>query len=235
MRFTPISLAGRRRLAPSRLGVGLGFLALGLAALPFADLSTGRHDPWAVLAKMTAGFLRPDFSAVENLGTAAAMTLAFAFCGVATGAVAGFGLALGFGFAPLRWLAAALRSVHELIWALLLMAASGPSASTGVAALGLAYAGIFAKVYAEILDEADPRPAAHLPGRISAVTQFFYGRLRSRCRRCAPIRSIGSNAVCAPARCWASSACRPWVSSSTLFSNKAPMARSRRCCSSIMR
>jgi phosphonate transport system permease protein len=52
-----------------------------------------------------------------------------------------------------------LRSIHELLWAVLLLAAFGLSQLTAVLAIAIPYAGILAKVFAEMLDEA-PRDAA---------------------------------------------------------------------------
>ncbi|MBD3222295.1 hypothetical protein GF314_13740 [bacterium] len=58
-----------------------------------------------------------------------------------------------------RLLAAALRSVHELLWAVLFLAALGITPLAAVAAIALPYAGTLAKVFGEMIDEA-PRPAA---------------------------------------------------------------------------
>jgi phosphonate transport system permease protein len=58
-----------------------------------------------------------------------------------------------------RLVAALLRSVHELLWAVLFLAAFGVTPLAAVAALTLPYAGTLAKVFAEMIDEA-PRPAA---------------------------------------------------------------------------
>lgn len=56
-----------------------------------------------------------------------------------------------------RLLSNLLRSVHELIWAVLLLAALGHGHLVAVVAIGLPYAGTLAKIFAELLDEA---PAA---------------------------------------------------------------------------
>ena len=152
------------------------FLALALLALPFADLSLGNHDAGAALARMLSGFLRPDFSAVEEIGRAIWLTIAFAVAGVAAGASAGLVLAPFYHLRAVRWLCIALRSVHELFWALVLMQILGIAPITGVLAIALPYAGIFAKVFSEQLDEADPRPAQVLPPRTDALSRFLYAR-----------------------------------------------------------
>ncbi|ADZ69706.1 PhnE/PtxC family ABC transporter permease [Polymorphum gilvum] len=160
----------------TRLQVTGAFLLLGLAALPFADLGLAGHDPWSALGRMAAGFLAPDFGAVEQIGRALLLTVAFAVAGVAAGALAGLALAPFYGLRAVRWPCIALRSVHELFWALLLMQALGIGAATGVLAIALPYAGIFAKVFAEYLEEADQRPSKVLPPGVDGLSRFLYAR-----------------------------------------------------------
>jgi len=52
-----------------------------------------------------------------------------------------------------RTLIIGLRSVHELLWAVLLLAALGLSPGTAVIALALPFTGTLAKVFSELLDE----------------------------------------------------------------------------------
>ncbi len=58
-----------------------------------------------------------------------------------------------------RGLIAGLRSVHELLWAMLLLAAFGRSDLAAVFAIALPYAGVLAKIFSEMIDET-PRDAA---------------------------------------------------------------------------
>jgi phosphonate transport system permease protein len=161
-------------VTPARVCVGLLLLAIFL--LPFADLSIVGRSPWPIAVSILSGFLHPDFTTVESLGYASVLTISFGFCGLAAGVAAGLAMALLYGFRSVRLLAAILRSVHELIWALLLLAIFGPTVWTGVSAIALAYAGIFAKVYSEILDEADQRVAQVLPMTTDRMSRFVYGR-----------------------------------------------------------
>ncbi|MEM9623750.1 MAG: ABC transporter permease subunit [Pseudomonadota bacterium] len=55
--------------------------------------------------------------------------------------------------ATLRLCLTAMRSVHELLWALLLLTAMGASPWAAIWALALPYGGTLAKVFAEMLDE----------------------------------------------------------------------------------
>ncbi|CTQ48026.1 PhnE/PtxC family ABC transporter permease [Jannaschia donghaensis] len=150
-----------------------GFAVLTAVAFVLADLSAVRPDPWLTLAAMGRGLLSPDFSDPGGLARATGLTLAFAFCGVAFGAVAGLILAPVYHRAPVRWLCVSVRAVHELFWALLLLNVTGLSPLTGVLAIGLPYAGIFAKVFAEYMEEApDPVP----PG-VGGAVALLWGRL----------------------------------------------------------
>lgn len=58
-----------------------------------------------------------------------------------------------------RLVATALRSVHELIWAILFLAAVGTSPVAAMWAMALPYGGTLAKVFSELLDEAESGPA----------------------------------------------------------------------------
>ncbi len=154
----------------------LGFLLVALAALPFADLGVASLNPWRELGRLLAGALRPSFAAVTARGVA--LTIAFAVVGVFLGAVAGFLLSLGFARSrPVRVICAGLRSVHELFWALLLIQVAGPSPAAGLLAIALPYAGIFAKVFSELIEEADLAAERTLPPGTPAISRFLYARL----------------------------------------------------------
>jgi phosphonate transport system permease protein len=165
--------------AAPRLGyarVSRWFGALAVAALFAADLRVMSLDPWADLGRLLAGLVGPDFPSVEAWSVV--YTVAFAVVGVGVGAGAGFLLAIAIIRAPwVRALCALLRSVHELFWALLLMQIFGLSATTGVLAIALPYAGMCAKVYAEMIEEADLSAVRVLPPGTSAVSAFAYARL----------------------------------------------------------
>lgn len=77
-----------------------------------------------------------------------------------------------------RWLLIILRSVPELIWALVFVRVVGLGPTAGVLAIALTYAGMLGKVYGEILESGDGHATASLlrngSGRLQA---FFYGLL----------------------------------------------------------
>jgi phosphonate transport system permease protein len=76
-----------------------------------------------------------------------------------------------------RVLCACLRSVHELFWALILIQVSGLSPATGILAVAIPYSGIFAKVFAEMIEEADLSAERVLPAGTSIVSRFAYARI----------------------------------------------------------
>lgn len=79
---------------------------------------------------------------------------------------------------PLRGFLIVLRSVPELVWALLLVRALGLGPTAGVLAIAITYAGMLGKVYAEILESVDPSPArAILAAGGSRLAAFAYGLL----------------------------------------------------------
>lgn len=77
-----------------------------------------------------------------------------------------------------RFMAAALRSIHELLWAVLFLAALGRSSLAAVLAIALPYAGTFAKVFSEMLDETRQDAAQALTDSgASRLQAFLFGLL----------------------------------------------------------
>ena len=71
-----------------------------------------------------------------------------------------------------------LRSVPELVWALLLVRVVSLGPTAGVLAIALTYSGMLGKVYAEILESSDARATdALLAGGSSRLASFLYGAL----------------------------------------------------------
>ena len=151
-----------------------------------------------VMRGFLAAFLPPSTSA-EFLGMllrATLQTLAIATAGIALSFVIAVPLALAvthalsvsrIGPGRGRWwgegirvvvriVLAVLRAIPEVVWALVFVRALGLGAGAGVLALAITYGGMLGKVYAEILESGDTRPARALleagSGRLAA---FFYG------------------------------------------------------------
>jgi phosphonate transport system permease protein len=163
----------------NRLAFGntsLAFLISALVCLAVADIAITALNPWAEMLRLVRGILRPDVLAIEAWSVI--WTVAFAVVGVGIGATAGFLLAIAFPrFAAVRVSAMVLRSIHELFWALLLIQVFGLGPATGVLAIAIPYAGIFAKVFAEIIEEADLSAERVLPAGTAAVSAFAFARL----------------------------------------------------------
>jgi phosphonate transport system permease protein len=163
----------------NRLGFGntsLLFIAGALLCLAAADIAVTALNPWGEMLRLLHGLVRPDVLSVEAWSVV--WTVAFAVVGVSLGATAGFLLAIVFPrFAAVRAAAIVLRSIHELFWALLLIQVLGLGPATGVLAIAIPYAGIFAKVFAEIIEETDLSAGRVLPAGTSTVSAFAFARL----------------------------------------------------------
>jgi len=178
------------------------WLVLGMALL-WPLLSVTEFAPWKMLeprslhasARFLAGFVPPATDsgflvqvalgawqtiAIATSGTVLALFLAvpLALCASAslsisslTGRMAPLPFAVRQG---LRGAMVALRTVPELVWALLLVRVVGLGPTAGVLAIGLTYGGMLGKVYAEILESADSHAARTLlangSGRLQAFT-----------------------------------------------------------------
>ena len=77
-----------------------------------------------------------------------------------------------------RWLLIFLRSIPELIWALVCVRVVGLGPAAGVLAIGLTYAGMLGKVYAEILESGDAHSThSILRNGGSRLQALFFGLL----------------------------------------------------------
>ena len=78
----------------------------------------------------------------------------------------------------LRWALIVLRSVPELVWALVFVRVVGLGPTSGVLAIALTYGGMLGKVYGDILESGEPHATQTLlrngSGRLQA---FFYAVL----------------------------------------------------------
>jgi phosphonate transport system permease protein len=196
-------LAARRD--PAWIGRLFALLATGVVAWPLLELTEFR--PWTLLSpeslRPTLHFLGDFFP--PRLEPGFLLMVAHETWRTVAIATAGIVLALGWAIPlalitsrPLsvsalsgrmarlpaafrqavRWLLMLLRSVPELIWALIFVRVVGLGPTSGVLAIALTYAGMLGKVYAEILESGDAQPTQTLlrngSGRLQA---FFYALL----------------------------------------------------------
>ncbi|WP_423934036.1 phosphonate ABC transporter, permease protein PhnE [Comamonas sp. 23] len=161
----------------------------GFSLAPFFD-SNNLKVVGGFLAQFLPPETRPEF--LGYLGQASLETLAIATAGMALALVLALPLSyLASGAArekvslnPItRSVLTILRGVPELVWALVFVRVFGLGPAAGVLALVLTYGGMLAKVYAEILESADPAPARALrasgAGRLQAL---LYGALPQAAR-----------------------------------------------------
>ena len=152
-------------------------VAVSVISWIYADIEIITQDPWNEVMRMVTGMVTPDFLETDNLIAAIVNTIAFAILGVAFGNILGFFFALAFHFRLVRAGCAFIRAIHELFWALIFLQVFGLSALTGILALAIPYSGIFAKVYAEILEEADTTSLKTISQSTSRISVFVFVRL----------------------------------------------------------
>jgi len=153
-----------------------------------------------VMGRFLAGFWPPEVGSefLRLLGRATLETLAMATAGLAlalllavplsliatralsistllNGRSRGAGRLLRY---PVRVILVVLRSIPEIVWALLFVRAVGLGPTAGVFAIAITYSGMLGKVYAEIYESVDAQPTrALLQSGSSRLSAFFYAVL----------------------------------------------------------
>jgi phosphonate transport system permease protein len=165
--FNPATLADARSLQATWRFVG--------------DFFPPRHDT-AFLAELARETWRT--IAIATAGLTLAWLIAVPLALLATARLSVSALADRMGFLPavlrqgVRWVLILLRSIPELVWALVFVRVVGLGPTAGVLAIAIAYGGMLGKVYAEILESGDPAPTQALlrngSGRLQA---FLFGTL----------------------------------------------------------
>jgi len=157
--------------------ISLIIAAVGLVALLLADLEISNHDPTSELIRLLHGLVQPSLDVSQYLFDAVFNTIAFALVGLAIGAACGLLLAPYHHLSIVRQSCAFLRSIHELFWALIFLQMFGLSTLTGVLAIAVPYAGIFAKVYDDILAQCPIDSQLVFDPRCSRFSRWAYGPL----------------------------------------------------------
>ena len=183
------------------------FWSLGALALLWPALVLSEFKPWVLLEpgalkpamNFVAGFFPPrtDAEFLALLARETWRTVAMATAGLTLALLLAVPLALlsvrvlsvsamSGATAPMplalrqvvRWVLTLLRSVPELVWALVFVRVVGLGPTSGVLAIALTYSGMLGKVYADILESSDTHACASLmrngAGRLQA---FFYALL----------------------------------------------------------
>jgi len=179
----------------NRARILLGITITSIAAYLYLDISVTELLPKGngvrIVQQFASAALSPEASA-QNIFMAllvtvkyavAAITLAFALAlPLSVLASSSFWIGCGVPCQMLRWLVrsfiALMRSVHELLWAVLLLAAMGLSPISAVIAIAIPYAGTLAKVFSDIIDESSLKAENALNSiGASRWQKFFFGRL----------------------------------------------------------
>jgi phosphonate transport system permease protein len=153
----------------------LGLLALVVASFVSLDLQWAAFlgaDALASMGRFALGFFPPEASPgfLARTGWALLETLAMSAVGTALAVVGGLLLALpasggGWGRAPARLVLNVLRSVPELVWAVLLLILAGLGPLPGTLALALHTSGVLGRLFAESFENAPPDAALALRQR----------------------------------------------------------------------
>jgi phosphonate transport system permease protein len=236
----PIAVPAAPRPRASAL-VAMAAVALALAASVLGSEvdpralfgASGRQ----AIAEFLQGFLHPALSAefLQGLIHPLLETLAIGVAGITLGFLLGFplsvlatdfavlggderstpGTAAAFAEGGVRWAARLIlnlmRSVPDLIWALLFVRAVGLGPLPGVLALGVSYAGVLGKVYSEIYEAtpasgytalraagASPLAAfrfAVLPSALPLVTSYTLYRFDCALRASAILGLVGAGGI----------------------------------------
>jgi len=141
-----------------------------------SDFVPPKHD-----ADFLAELLRETWRtvAIATAGLALAWLLAVPLALLSTARLSLSGLAAPMRPLPtalrqvVRWVLVVLRSIPELVWALLFVRAVGLGPTSGVLAIAITYGGMLGKVYADLLESSDPAATQALlrngSGRLQAL------------------------------------------------------------------
>ncbi len=183
----------RRRLGAALLALALLWPLLQLAEFRPAALFDVRN--LNVIGGFLAGFLPPERSpeflglllkatletlAIATAGIALALLIAAPLAVIATRALSVSAIGPGPGRrggrimrSVCRVVLTVLRAIPEIVWALMFVRVLGLGPAAGVLALAITYGGMLGKVYTEILESTDTRPARALlaagSGRLGAL------------------------------------------------------------------
>ncbi|WP_127480073.1 PhnE/PtxC family ABC transporter permease [Nocardioides pantholopis] len=228
-----------RRPRPGRRPTGRTWAVLWLVVLVWSVLGllpegeVVNPGGWSFFADFWAHAARPELSAdfLADTLDATLTTVAFGVLGTLASVVIGLVLApvmsqtwwapatgspvaralRGAGLLLTRVTVALPRGVHEAVWGLLLIGVLGRDPLVGVLAIAIPFGAITAKVYSELLDEADHAPyemlrrsgagrvsaAAYglLPGLVPAATSYAFYRFECSLRSAVILGMIGAGGL----------------------------------------
>jgi phosphonate transport system permease protein len=163
--------AGSQRAVRSYAGLAAAAFAIA-AAFAYADaFNLARYrDALPTILVLLGDSLPPDFSRLQSWGRPLAETLAMSVCGTVLaaavaaplGALAASGNGLPVLAHAARLLLNLLRSIPDLVWGIMFVAAVGFGPLPGLLALACHSTGMLGKFYAEIIEHVDTAPGEAL-------------------------------------------------------------------------
>lgn len=151
-----------------------GFLLAGFIALFFVDFEISTINPIIELSKIANGILCPSFARFTEIYPSIFTTVAIAIVSITISIIIGSIIAFFYNQWYARAVCIALRSVHEIFWALLLIPIFGLTPLSAVLAITIPFIGIFAKVFSEIESESNKAPRQALSKQTSKLSGFIY-------------------------------------------------------------
>ena len=141
----------------------------------FLALFPPEVSPAFLRLALTASWQTVTFAvAAMTLAVLIGLPLGVLASGQVTGSSGGFRLLT----VGVRLFLAVIRSVHELVWAVLFVTAFGFSSLSAILAIAIPYGGILGRIYGERLVDVPEEPLRALrAGGASPLAVLFYGRL----------------------------------------------------------
>jgi phosphonate transport system permease protein len=174
----------RRRRGVVVLAV-VALMLVSLQVTVIADTDWERIGTLAEIGRSVGRFLAIDFGLVPQLLVPALETFMMASLGTLLGLfislpVAWFGALNITPFKPVsyplaRFLMTLSRSIHEVVWALIFVAAVGLGSLPGILAIAMRSVGFISKITAEAIENVDPKPVEAIRavgGNAFQVTRF---------------------------------------------------------------
>ena len=180
--------APQRSLSTMLLLIGLATLvAASFATLPLEWAALFSADAVRSSGEFLAGFAPPETALPFLQKTLAATleTLSMSALGTLLAVIGGMALAMPaagrFGKllrVPARGILNVLRSIPELVWASLLLVAAGLGPFAGTLALAAHTSGVLGRLFADVLENAEPNPERALRANGAAAgSAFLYSTL----------------------------------------------------------
>lgn len=154
--------------------ISLIFIAISIICLFLSDIEISILHPFLEFSRLLKGIVTPNFFIIFEFYKSIINTLVFGFSGLSIGVFLSIFLIMVYKFQITVLFCSTIRSVHEIFWVFLFLPILGLNPLCGAFAIAIPYAGILAKGYSEILDEADLDAYKSLNYKSGFLSIFFY-------------------------------------------------------------